>query len=375
MYLYNTYSGIGFVLGLFGILLTVGSYIVPVFSVSGSLFRYLCFLCGLVLLHRFWRHVLFSIPLYKEIKRRSNIDHEDEKNENMNMDMNIKKNTNFYQWLDKLFHVQVHDHRLLKHSGPVIFIVNHVAKFAPYDQWIIFAVLQHTYPHLRLHLQLSGLNKTKPKDSSINRRLCGSSPVYKHLLQQGTSLVVCPEYDRLQLHWSHMIGFENKKIFQVAQELQVPIVPIVLDGRFCQQGWIDHTCHDLNLYCLEPTMPSPEGKTDTSPEGKPEGKAKTNIAETIRQQMNRKLHYIYFGHDDYCHQDQQQQQTNDQEKNQMNQNLQKHKNIWETKTIASQTKKNVKNFIQWNWGLDLFRLIFGHDDDGDGTDGIQDEQR
>ena len=82
-------------------------------------------------------------------------------------------------------------------------------------------------------------------------------------LQNGTSLVVFPEGSRT--FTGHM-GLFRKGAFQLADELQLPVVPVTIDGSFDvltrMAGFNFVHWHPLRLVIHEPIPPVGEGKED-----------------------------------------------------------------------------------------------------------------
>ena len=82
-------------------------------------------------------------------------------------------------------------------------------------------------------------------------------------LQNGTSLVVFPEGSRT--FTGHM-GLFRKGAFQLADDLQLPVVPVTIDGSFDvltrMAGFNFVHWHPLRLVIHEPIPPVGEGKED-----------------------------------------------------------------------------------------------------------------
>lgn len=82
----------------------------------------------------------------------------------------------------------------------------------------------------------------------------------RSILQGGTSLVVFPEGSRT--HTGRMNSFK-KGAFQLAEQLQLPVVPVAIEGSFDvyprsrRLGFV--TFHKLTLTILEPIPPKGEG--------------------------------------------------------------------------------------------------------------------
>ena len=81
----------------------------------------------------------------------------------------------------------------------------------------------------------------------------------RSILQKGTSLVVFPEGSR---SWEgHMIAFK-KGAFQLADQLQMPVVPLTITGSFnvyprTHKGFVNF--HPLTLTIHKPIPPKGEG--------------------------------------------------------------------------------------------------------------------
>ncbi|MEG1579633.1 MAG: lysophospholipid acyltransferase family protein, partial [Bacteroidaceae bacterium] len=85
----------------------------------------------------------------------------------------------------------------------------------------------------------------------------------RHTLQDGTSLVVFPEGART--YTGHM-GIFRKGAFQLAKDLQLPIVPITIDGSFdilprTRGFWfVNH--HKMRLIIHQPILPQDNSRAD-----------------------------------------------------------------------------------------------------------------
>ncbi len=98
----------------------------------------------------------------------------------------------------------------------------------------------------------SGPKKIQETIDHARRTLCG-----------GTSLVVFPEGSRT--FTGHMGKF-RKGAFQLADELQLPVVPITIDGSFDvlprMAGFSFVKYHRMRLIIHRPIMPEGQGNTD-----------------------------------------------------------------------------------------------------------------
>lgn len=82
----------------------------------------------------------------------------------------------------------------------------------------------------------------------------------RHTLQDGTSVVVFPEGSR---SFTGHMGIFRKGAFQLADELQLPVVPITIDGSFDvltrMAGFNFVNWHPMRLVIHEPIFPKGKG--------------------------------------------------------------------------------------------------------------------
>lgn len=85
----------------------------------------------------------------------------------------------------------------------------------------------------------------------------------RHTLQDGTSLVVFPEGSR---SFTGHMGKFRKGAFQLADELQLPVVPITIDGSFDvltrMAGFNFVNWHPMRLIIHDPIYPQGKGAVD-----------------------------------------------------------------------------------------------------------------
>ena len=268
---------IGGVLGLFCL-----SY--AIFARSHSWFQslthWLCAGLGLLLLSRFWRHTAFYLGLQGVAAYVC----EHPKTAG-------KEWTRHSKWLlNTLFTVQIHNETT--YTQPVIFVMNHIAHSRPFDEFCLALIEQP-------NLKIVALPRKPDSYPDIIMKSLEYVPVkhgsgYEGFMQQctktlhdGHSLLLFPEGKRTdkQLHWTQLAEFQSGT-FELALQNRIPIVPIILEGFNCPDGWIKgfgQGAQPLRLHYLDPI--------DTV-ECVERGKTANDLKHLVRYQMNQKLKRI-----------------------------------------------------------------------------------
>lgn len=149
-----------------------------------------------------------------------------------------------------------------------VFVVNHQSAF---DIFLIYGFLNHNFkwmmkkslrkiPFVGIacekarHIFVDRSSPSRVKETIVNARLT---------LQHGISLVVFPEGSRSR---DGHLGAFRKGAFLLADELQLPIVPITLNGPFDvlprTKGVIFARRHPMTLIIHKPILPQGEGRTE-----------------------------------------------------------------------------------------------------------------
>ena len=163
-------------------------------------------------------------------------------------------------------HVTGREH--LQSGQSYVFVANHQG---PFDIFLVYGFLNRNFKWMMKkslrQLPLIGYACQKAHHIFVDKS--GPSKIkatYDHArqtLQGGTSLVVFPEGART--FTGHM-GIFRKGAFQLADELQLPIVPITINGSFDvlrrQDGFNFVKHHPLELIIHAPIYPSGKGTQD-----------------------------------------------------------------------------------------------------------------
>lgn len=161
--------------------------------------------------------------------------------------------------------VKVEGRELLDKRQSYVFVANHQG---PYDIFLVYGFLGRSFrwmmkkslrniPLVGKACESAGhimVDKSGPK--AIHR----TYEQARRVLQNGVSLVVFPEGAR---SFTGHMGKFRRGAFQLADELQLPVVPITIDGSFDvlprQKGISFVTWHRLRLIIHTPIMPEAQG--------------------------------------------------------------------------------------------------------------------
>lgn len=167
-----------------------------------------------------------------------------------------------------LLPVKVEGRELLDKKQSYVFVANHQG---PYDIFLVYGFLGRSFrwmmkkslrniPLVGKACESAGhifVDKSGPK--AIHR----TYEQGRKVLQNGVSLVVFPEGART--FTGHMAKF-RRGAFLLADELQLPIVPVTIDGSFDvlprQKGIYFVTWHRLRLVIHTPISPESRGAED-----------------------------------------------------------------------------------------------------------------
>lgn len=167
-----------------------------------------------------------------------------------------------------LLKVRVRGRENIEAGKSYIFVSNHQGSF---DIFLIYGWLGHNFkwlmkkglryiPLIGTASQCAGhilVDKSGPK--AIKRTVDDT----RHALRQGNSIVLFPEGAR---SFTGHIGFFTRGAFKLADELQMPVVPITVNGPFDvlpRTGVFIHR-HPLELTIHKPIPPSGRGPKNVS---------------------------------------------------------------------------------------------------------------
>ena len=163
-------------------------------------------------------------------------------------------------------HVEGREHLHPRQS--YVFVANHQG---PVDIFLIYGYLGRNFKWMMKKalrkMPLVGVACEKARhifvDKSGPKAIKETIDKARATLQNGTSLVVFPEGSRT--FTGHMGRF-RKGAFQLADDLQLPVVPVTIDGSFDvltrMAGFNFVHWHPLRLVIHEPIPPVGEGKED-----------------------------------------------------------------------------------------------------------------
>ena len=163
-------------------------------------------------------------------------------------------------------HVEGREHLHPRHS--YVFVANHQG---PVDIFLIYGYLGRNFKWMMKKalrkMPLVGVACEKARhifvDKSGPKAIKETIDKARATLQNGTSLVVFPEGSR---SFTGHMGLFRKGAFQLADDLQLPVVPVTIDGSFDvltrMAGFNFVHWHPLRLVIHEPIPPVGEGKED-----------------------------------------------------------------------------------------------------------------
>ena len=163
-------------------------------------------------------------------------------------------------------HVEGREHLHPRQS--YVFVANHQG---PVDIFLIYGYLGRNFKWMMKKalrkMPLVGVACEKARhifvDKSGPKAIKETIDKARATLQNGTSLVVFPEGSR---SFTGHMGLFRKGAFQLADDLQLPVVPVTIDGSFDvltrMAGFNFVHWHPLRLVIHEPIPPVDEGKED-----------------------------------------------------------------------------------------------------------------
>ena len=167
-----------------------------------------------------------------------------------------------------LLPVKVEGHENIDHRQSYVFVSNHQG---PMDIFLIYGFLGRNFKWMMKkalrRIPLVGYACAKAHhifvDKSGPKKIQETIDHARETLKDGTSLVVFPEGSRT--FTGHM-GVFRKGAFQLADELQLPVVPITIDGSFDvlsrQEGFNFVHFHPMRLVIHKPIPPHGKGIGD-----------------------------------------------------------------------------------------------------------------
>ena len=164
-----------------------------------------------------------------------------------------------------LLPVHVEGDELVDKKTSYVFVANHQG---PYDIFLIYGFLGRNFKWMMkkslMDIPLVGRACQSAGHISVDKS--GPKAIQhtyeqgRQVLRNGISLMVFPEGSRT--FTGHM-GFFRRGAFQLADELQLPVVPVTIDGSFDvlprQRGFNFLTWHPLRLVMHEPLLPESDG--------------------------------------------------------------------------------------------------------------------
>lgn len=167
-----------------------------------------------------------------------------------------------------LLPIKVEGRQNIDHHQSYVFVANHQG---PMDIFLIYGFLGRNFKWMmkkalrRIFLVGYACEKAHHifVDKSGPKKIQETIEHARETLQDGTSLVVFPEGSRT--FTGHM-GIFRKGAFQLADELQLPVVPITIDGSFdvlprtAGFNFVKH--HRMRLVIHRPIMPTGKGTAD-----------------------------------------------------------------------------------------------------------------
>lgn len=167
-----------------------------------------------------------------------------------------------------LLPVKVEGRENIDHAQSYVFVANHQG---PMDIFLIYGYLNRNFKWMMKkalrRMPFVGYACAKARhifvDKSGPKKVQETIEHARETLQDGTSLVVFPEGSRT--FTGHM-GLFRKGAFQLADELQLPVVPLTIDGSFDilprMAGFNFVRRHRLRLVIHKPIPPSGQGGED-----------------------------------------------------------------------------------------------------------------
>lgn len=133
-----------------------------------------------------------------------------------------------------LLPIKVEGRKNIDHNQSYVFVANHQG---PMDIFLIYGYLNRNFKWMMKKalrkMPLVGYACEKARhifvDKSGPKAIKETIENARHTLQGGTSLVVFPEGAR---SFTGHMGIFRKGAFQLADDLQLPIVPVTIDGSF-----------------------------------------------------------------------------------------------------------------------------------------------
>jgi len=167
-----------------------------------------------------------------------------------------------------LLPIRVEGREHIDHHQSYVFVANHQG---PMDIFLIYGYLGRNFKWMmkkalrRIFLVGYACEKARHifVDKSGPKKIRETIERARATLQGGTSLVVFPEGSRT--FTGHM-GIFRKGAFQLADELQLPVVPVTIDGSFDvlprTAGFNFVKRHRMRLVIHRPILPEGQGNAD-----------------------------------------------------------------------------------------------------------------
>ena len=190
-------------------------------------------------------------------------------------------------WL-MLLPVKVEGRELLDTKQSYVYVANHQGS---YDIFLIYGFLGRSFRWMmkKSLRNIPLIGKASESAGHIFVDKSGPKAIHKtyeqarQVLKDGVSLVVFPEGART--FTGHMAKF-RRGAFLLADELQLPVVPVTIDGSFDvlprQRGFFFLTWHPLKLIIHAPIMP--EQGTESKEQGSKEQAERNEAVHRILEQ-------------------------------------------------------------------------------------------
>lgn len=173
----------------------------------------------------------------------------------------------FFCWL-LLLPVKVNGDDLIDHKTSYVFVANHQGSF---DIFLIYGYLGRNFKwmmkkSLRKMFLVGKACEAAGHifvDNSSPRKVAETIDNARKTLKNGTSLVVFPEGRRTE---TGKMGPFKRGAYQLADELQLPVVPMTIDGSWNvlprTKGFNFVTWHRLVLTIHKPILPTGKGQEE-----------------------------------------------------------------------------------------------------------------
>lgn len=274
----------GIVLGVLGFFLLSFSVFASTNGWVQSMQHWCTGIIGATLIFYFWRHTMFYMGLWAIASYVCDTDSKG--------GCGPMWNRYSATLLRQLFTVQIQNYAIYNpnRDEPVIFVINHLARARPMDEFCLALIDQ---PNLRI-VALARAAGSQPEKilrslRAVEVKHGGGHDEFMNkcekAIQAGDSLLVFAEgkHTERQRHWTQLVEFQSSA-FELSIKTGCRIVPIIIEGFNNERGWIKgfgQGARPLQLHYLDPVKPAMfSGQLDTSV---------SRYRELVRHTMNTKL--------------------------------------------------------------------------------------